>query len=152
MRDDARLMVAAMPFPCRPLMYDAASFPVRNGSSENDSKFRPPRGPRCRQTVGANRTCADLALVSSAKCSPTSCRSFLSHVAASDTPHGKRAAYISMSVDQQRLKVKQSYTCSSFEDCTASTIWSIRRFDVGYAFRRDSYRSPVICCPQEGYL
>jgi hypothetical protein len=103
-RDDARLMVAAMPFPCRPLMYDAASFPVRNGSSENDSKFRPPRGPRCRQTVGANRTCADLALVSSAKCSPTSYRSFLSHVAASDTPHGKRAAYISMSVDQQRQK------------------------------------------------
>lgn len=74
-------------------MYDAASFPVKNGSSEKDSKFRPPRGPRCKQTVGANNTWADLALVSSARCCPTLKRRSLFHDAASETPQGKRAAY-----------------------------------------------------------
>ena len=90
---DERLIVAATPCPCRPWIYDAASFPVKYGSSENASKFRPPRGPRCRHTVGASRTCADLALVSSPRCWPTSKRIFVFHVAANETPQGNKAAW-----------------------------------------------------------
>lgn len=69
---------------------------MRYGSSENDSKFRPPRGPRCRHTVGAKSTCACLALASPASCWPTSKRSFVFHDAAREIPQGKRAAYINV--------------------------------------------------------
>ena len=88
------LIVAAMPRLCKPLMYDAASFPVRNGSSEKDSKFRPPKGERCKQTVGANKTSAPRALASSARCSPTSRRRSIFQVAASDIPQGNKAAWL----------------------------------------------------------
>lgn len=70
-----------------------ASFPVRKGSSEKDSKFLPPRGDLWRQTVGARRTSAPLARVSAARCSPTLWRSSKFQVAARETPEGNRAAY-----------------------------------------------------------
>lgn len=73
-------------------MYWAANLPVRRGSSENDSKFLPPRGCLCIHTVGASRTSADRAFVSSARCWPTWRRSSLFHVAASEIPHGNSAA------------------------------------------------------------
>ena len=81
-----------MPLLCTPLMYAAASLPVRTGSSEKDSKLRPPRGERCRHTVGASRTSAPRAFVSAARCSPTWRRRSRSHVAARETPQGNRAA------------------------------------------------------------
>jgi hypothetical protein len=40
------LMVAAIPCFCIPLTTLAAIFPAKSGSSENDSKLRPPRGCR----------------------------------------------------------------------------------------------------------
>lgn len=90
--DALRLIVAATPFSCKPLIYCAASLPVSRGSSEKDSKLRPPNGCRCIQTVGASSISADLAFTSSARCWPTSCRSSLFHVAAREMPQGKRAA------------------------------------------------------------
>lgn len=74
-------------------MYAAASLPVRNGSSEKDSKFLPPRGDRCMHTVGARSTFAPRALASSARCCPTSWIRSRFHVAANETPHGKSAAF-----------------------------------------------------------
>lgn len=49
------------------------------------------------QTVGASKIWADLALTSSARCWPTSYKRSWFHVAASDTPHGNKAAYTSLS-------------------------------------------------------
>ena len=78
-------------------MYCAANFPVRRGSSEKDSKFRPPSGCLCMQTVGASRILADRALTSSARCCPTSYRRSVFHVAAREMPHGNRAAWHAVS-------------------------------------------------------
>lgn len=50
------LIVALIPLDWSPLMYAAATVPFKWGSSENDSKLRPPRGDRCVLTVGARRT------------------------------------------------------------------------------------------------
>lgn len=141
-----RLIVAAMPFPCKPLMYDAASLPVRYGSSENDSKFRPPRGPRCRQTVGARRTSADLALVSSARCSPTSWSNLVFHVAAKLMPHGNKAAYKKYlsNFTSKYVFAIITHLGSSFEDRSTSAVWAITGLDGRNSLPRNRFRSPEI--------
>ena len=91
---DLRLMAADTPLSCRPRTYCAASFPVKMGSSENDSKFLPPTGCRCKHTVGPSRMLADRAFVSSPRCWPTVSSRSLFHVAASEIPQGNKAALV----------------------------------------------------------
>ena len=50
------LTVVPTPPACTPRMKPTAIRPVRNGSSDMHSKFRPPSGVRCRLTVGASNT------------------------------------------------------------------------------------------------
>lgn len=149
-------MVAETPFCWRPRMYWAASFPVRRGSSENDSKFRPPKGCRCMQTVGASNTLADLALVSSARCCPTSYKRSLFQVEAKEMPQGKSAACY-----ERRQLVNcislyflfgQTNLCSTNKNTTPCSIRAIAGFDSGNLLFRDRLGPPEVCSRKKGHL
>ena len=133
-------------------MYWAASFPVRRGSSEKDSKFLPPSGCLCIQTVGARSTLADRALVSSARCCPTSWSRSLFHVAANEIPQGKRAAWGVCQLAIRRGVPFLAHLGSANKDSTAGTVGSVTRLDCWYIFGRNRLRPPEIGSSEQGNL
>jgi len=138
------LIEAATFLLCSPRMYAAASLPVKNGSSEKDSKFLPPRGERCIQTVGAKRTFAPRALASSARCCPTSLMRSMFHVAAKDTPHGNSAAFSGFS-DASQSRHKKAYWGSVLKVLSSRSVWSISRFDGRDTAVRKRNGPPEVC-------
>ena len=74
--------------PGAPSRTPTARWALSTGSSERHSKCRPPRGDRCRFTVGPSSTCAPLASVSAASAAPTRSTSAGSHDAPSAAEHG----------------------------------------------------------------
>jgi hypothetical protein len=86
------LIVATMPVSWIPLTRAAAPSPASTGSSDKDSKPRPPRGERCIFIVGPRITCAPFALLSCPITMPALCKRSVSHVAPRAVPQGKHAA------------------------------------------------------------
>ena len=83
-----------------------AGTPDRWGSSEKDSKARPPSGLRCMLQVGARRMTDDLTFVSSAKKTPTWCIKSGSNVEAMAVAH-----------------CDASYVRGRRQDSASSTYW-----------------------------
>ncbi|EKG22079.1 hypothetical protein MPH_00534 [Macrophomina phaseolina MS6] len=145
------LIVAATFLLCNPRMYAAASFPVRKGSSEKDSKLRPPRGERCKQTVGANRTSAPRALVSSPRCFPTSSIKSRFQVAAREIPQGNKAAYEGVSHTAERIVITTYWSAvlEPLPSCAVGTIGCLDRRDTSM---RQSNSTPKVRARQKGNL
>jgi hypothetical protein len=85
-------MQAATSSDWTPLMNSADIKPASRGSSEKLSKFLPPRGDRCIQTVGPIKSAAPLVKASWPIARPTRYASGVLKVDARDTEAGKQAA------------------------------------------------------------
>lgn len=69
----------------------------------------------------------------------------MSHVAAKDTPQGNNAAYVSVSLKLSWAYIMiHSHSCTSLEDCSAGSVWSITSLDIRNALVGDGNSSPVI--------
>lgn len=86
------------------------------------------------QTVGARRTFADLAFVSSAKCWPTVYKRSLFHVAANEIPHGNKAAYTRAVIDRTLNLDITTNLGASHKNTASSAVGAIARLDCRYAF------------------